>query len=58
MGIDNTIAVQVPAKDPKKPEEKPEANGKPKPDGKEKDGEDLVRAHLCGHYAYVHADSE
>ena len=43
MGIDNTVTVQVHAKDPKKPSEKPEADGKPKPDGKEKDGEDLVR---------------
>lgn len=43
MGIDNTIAIQVPAEDPKKPEEKPEQDGKPKADEKEKDGEDLVR---------------
>ena len=43
MSNDNTVAIQVPAKDPKKPEEKPEANGQPKVDGKDKDGEDLVR---------------
>ena len=53
MGIDNTIAIQVPAKDPKKPEEKPEQDGKPKPGEKEKDGEDLVRTvllRLCRRY--------
>ncbi|GJE86631.1 26S proteasome regulatory complex non-ATPase subcomplex Rpn1 subunit [Phanerochaete sordida] len=41
MGVDNTLAIQVPAKDPKKPEEKPENDGKLKPGEKEKDGEDL-----------------
>jgi 26S proteasome regulatory subunit N1 len=46
MGIDNTITIQVPAEDPKKPDEKAKADGQPKPDGKAKDGEDLVRACL------------
>ena len=46
MGIDNTLAIQVPAKDPKKPDDKPDQDVKPKPGEKEKDGEDLVCAAL------------
>lgn len=48
MAVDNTIAIQVPSEDPKKPEEKPGQDGKPKLDGKEQDGEDLVRAAVRG----------
>ena len=47
MGIDNTVAIQVPSEDPKKPKDKPEQDAKPKPDGKEQDGEDLVRIAVC-----------
>lgn len=42
MSDDNTLAIQVTAEDPKKPKDKPEQNGKAKPNGKEQDGEDLV----------------
>ena len=42
MSDENTVAIQVTSDDPKKPKDKPEQDGKPKPDGKEQDGEDLV----------------
>lgn len=40
-----TIPIQVPAKDPKKKEEKPETDEKAKPNGDVKEGEDLVCVH-------------
>ena len=41
MGVDNTIAIQVPAKDPKKPEDKPEP---PKTEPKSTPAATLIQA--------------
>lgn len=41
-----TIPISVPAKDPKKKEEKPEVDAKPKANGEAKEGEELVRV-IC-----------